>query len=210
MSSKSFVDDLQVYAVSRLAVGRIGLLWLAVAACALFVSREISAASAMLSLLVSAMLIVQFRLWDDLADREHDAATHPQRVIVATDHARRFSYLRGLLSLPIVTMLVMGYGIEHLAVYAGLLVFMSLLYAASGTALPRLLRAHLVLLKYPAFIWLCAQDADPAQWARVGTSAYLALCIFEIASDASLRGNVIWRGIIAVEILAIALLLIFI
>jgi len=210
VSSKSFVDDSLAYASSRLAVGRIGLLWLAVTACALFVSREISVASAMRVLLLSAILIAQFRLWDDLADRVHDATTHPQRVMVATSHMRSFAYLCGLLSLPVAAVLAIAYGIEHLAVYAGLLVFMALLYAANGTALPRLLRTHLVLLKYPIFIWLCAQDADPARWAHVGTAAYLALCIFEMASDADLRGNVIWRGMIAVEALAIAVLLIFI
>lgn len=210
VSSKSFVDDVLAYAASRLVVGRIVLLWLAVAACALIVSREISAASAILVLWLSAILIAQFRLWDDLADRAHDAATHPQRVIVTTNHARRFSYLCGLLSLPVAATLGRGYGIEHLAVYVGLLVFMSVLYAANGTVLPSLLRAHLVLLKYPAFIWLCALNADLAQWARVGTAAYLALCIFEMASDADLRGKVVWRGMIAVEALAIAVLLIFI
>ena len=101
-----------------------------------------------------------------------------------------------------------GYGIGHLAVYGGLLAAMSVLYAAGGTMLPRLLRAHLVLLKYPVFIWLCAQGADPVLWVRVGAFVYLALCMFEIASDASLRRNVAWRGVVAIEAIILALLLI--
>lgn len=208
MSSTSFLENMLAYAASRLAVARIVLLWLALSACALIVSREISPTSAILGSLLAATLIAQFRLWDDLADRDYDATLHPQRVLVTTSHVRRFAYLCGLLTLPVAATLGIGYGVEHLAIYGGLLVAMSVLYAAGSTALPRLLRAHLVLLKYPVFIWLSAQDADPLQWARVSAVAYLALCLFELVSDSALRRSIVWRWALAIEAVTLSVLLI--
>ena len=208
MSSTSFPEDMVAYVASRLVVGRIVLLWLALSVCALIVSREISPAIVVFGAMLAAALIAQFRLWDDLADRDYDAILHPQRVLVATIHTRRFAYLCGLLALPVAVALGIGYGIGHLAVYGGLLAAMSVLYAAGGIALPRLLRAHLVLLKYPVFIWLCAQDADPAQWVRVGVIVYLALSLLELVSDSVLRRSVAWRGVLLFEAVALAALLI--
>ena len=207
---KSFLEDLTAYATTRLMVGRITLLWLVLSACALIVSGEISLVSAMLGSVLAATLIAQFRLWDDLADREYDAVSHPQRVLVTTSHARRVAYLCGVLTLPITATLVFGYGTSHLLVYVSLFVAMALLYAYGGTAMPRLLRAHLVLLKYPIIIWLCAQQADVAQWARVSASVYLALCLFELASDSDLRRSTARRSLMAIEAASLAALLVLI
>ena len=41
-----------------------------------------AADSWLLDLLLALLLIAQFRLWDDLADREHDRRAHPERVLV--------------------------------------------------------------------------------------------------------------------------------
>lgn len=206
VSSTSFLEDMLAYAASRLAVGRIVLLWLILSAYASGVSREISTASAIWSALLAAILIAQFRLWDDLADRKYDAALYPHRVLVVTRHARRFAYLCGFLALPAAVVMGMGFGLDRLIAYGVLLAAISVLYAVAE--LRRLLRAHLVLLKYPVFIWLCAQNAAPAQWARSGAAVYLALCIFEIASDVDLRRNVVWRGVVVIEAAALALLFI--
>lgn len=204
MSSTSFLDDLANYAASRLAVGRIVWLWLTLSACVLIVSREILWVSAILGSLLAAMLIAQFRLWDDLTDRDFDAVLHPQRILVTTSHTRRFIYLCGLLTLPITALLGIGSGITHLAVYGALLIVMFVLYAAGGATLPRLLREHLVLLKYPVFIWLGAQDADPVRWAWVSAVAYLSLGLFELVSHPDLPRSVAWRRVMLIEIAALA------
>ncbi len=208
VSSTSFPEELAAYAVSRLTIGRVIVLWLMLSACTIVVSRDTSLASVMFSNLLLATLIVQFRLWDDLADRDFDAAVHPQRVLVVTGHGRRFTHLCGLLTLPVAVALVVGLGIIHLLVYVALLAAMAALYATGGIAPSRLARAHLVLLKYPAFIWLCVRDANLEQWLRIGIGAYLALCLFEIASDPDLRTGSVGRWLAIIETAALVALLI--
>lgn len=206
MSSTSFRKDLAAYVGSRLAIARIALLWLVLSACAVWLSPALSFASAIFGIALMAILITQFRLWDDLADRNVDAVNHPQRVLVNTPHIQRFTYLCGGLCMPAVIALSY-FDKTHLLGYSVLLVAMVIFYA-TRLALPRLIRAHLVLFKYPIFIWLCAWNANPMQSLRYGTAVYLALCLYEIASDAVLRTGKIWCWLVVVEVVAGAALLI--
>lgn len=206
MSSTSFRKDLAAYVSSRLAIARIALLWLVLSACAVLLSPALSFTSAIFSIALMAILITQFRLWDDLVDRNVDAVNHPQRTLVNTPHIQRFTYLCGGLCVPAVTALSYFDKIHGL-VYGVLLVAMAISYAATS-AWPRLIRAHLVLLKYPVFIWLCAWNANPMQSLRYGMPVYLALCVYEITSDAALRTGKIWCWLIAIEAIACAALLI--
>ena len=205
MSSTSFRKDLAAYVSSRLAIARIALLWLALSACAVLMSPALSSTAVIFTLTLMAILILQFRLWDDIVDRHVDAIIHPQRSLVNTFHVQRFIYLCAGLCVPAV--IALSYLDEtHWLGYGVLLVAMAIFYA-STSALPRLIRAHLVLLKYPIFIWLCASNANPTQWLRYGMVVYFALCVYEIASDAALRTGKIWRWLIVIEGLACAALL---
>jgi hypothetical protein len=205
VSSTSFRKDLAAYVSSRLAIARIALLWLVLSACAVLMSLTHSSAAVIFSITLMAILIIQFRLWDDIVDRNVDAVIHPQRVLVNSDHIQRFAYLCGGLCVPVV--IVLSYFDEtHWLSYGVLLLAMAIFYATTS-ALPRLIRAHLVLLKYPIFIWLCASNANPTQWLRYGMAAYFALCMYEIASDVALRTGKIWRWLIVIEGLACAVLL---
>lgn len=208
MSSTSFPEELLGWTVTRLVIWRIILLWLALSAGVQFVAHEYFSASAITATLLAAILIIQFRLWDDLADRTVDAALHPQRVLVNTPYLRHFQLMCCALALPIAIGLFFS-GMDHLLVYAALLAAMSMLYAAGATALPRLVHAHLVLLKYPVFIWLCAWNLGGGRWLSVAIGMYLALCLFEIASDAAMRTGTGWRWLAAVETAACAALFIF-
>ena len=198
MSSISFREDLIVYLRSRLAVPRILLLWLALSACALWLS---SGVAFFVIFSVMALLIAQFRLWDDLSDRKHDALRHPQRILVNTAHYKGFVWLCAALALPLAWMIS-----DKILIYIGLLAAFSLLYAAVQA---RLLRTHLILLKYPIFIWLCARDANPEQWLRTGLIVYLLLCVHVLASDAELRAFRGWQWLAAAELATCAALLIF-
>lgn len=206
MSSTSFPEDLVAYTASRLVIGRVILLWLTLSSCTIAVSQDPTLPSVIFSILLLAVLIVQFRLWDDLADRDFDADLNPQRVLVVTSYARHFSNLCGFLTLPVVVALVVGFGIVHLLVYGALLAAIASLYSTGGTASSRLARAHLVLLKYPVFIRLCVRDANPDQWLRIGIGAYLALCLFEIASDRDLRTGNVWHWLAIIEAAALVAL----
>ena len=198
MSSIYFRKDLIIYLRSRLAVPRILLLWLVLSACALWLS---SAGTFPVIFSTMALLIAQFRLWDDLSDRKHDALRHPQRVLVNTAHSKGFVWSCAGLTLPLAWMVN-----DRILIYIGLLAAFALLYA---TVQARLLRTHLILLKYPIFIWLCARDADPEQWLRAGLIVYLLLCVYDLVNDAELRAINGWPWLAAFELAACAALLIF-
>src|SRR5438034_7604770 len=55
----------------------------------------------------SILLLLQFRLWDDLEDRDRDAATHPERLMVRTPAAW---YRRALTSLALANVALCGIG----------------------------------------------------------------------------------------------------
>lgn len=200
MLSTFFPRELSAYFTSRLLVGRVVCLWLALSASILVLSHEKSLAFAAFGILMIAVLIVQFRLWDDLVDRDIDAVLHPHRVIVVTDFVRYFARFCYLLTLPVAALLGFVFGMLHLFIYGFLLVAISVLYAIPRIKLPKLLRAHLVLLKYPIFIWLCTAEANPVQWACLSTAVYLAICLFELFSDASLRNVAAWRVLAIIEV----------
>src|SRR5437667_469056 len=53
----------------------------------------------------SALLVLQFRLWDDLEDRARDTATHPERLLVRTKAA---PYRRALMLLALANVALCG------------------------------------------------------------------------------------------------------
>lgn len=196
VSSTSFPDDLVRYASNRLLTGRIVPLWLVIAACAAGISRGPTVMSSLAGALLAALLLTQFRLWDDLADRAHDAAMHPERVLVLTAHGRRFAQVGAALALPIAALLAVGFGAVHVIVYGVLVAAMAVVYATCGVDTSRLLRSHLVLLKYPVFIGLCARFPDIALLLRVGATFYILMSAIESGSEpAPARGParmVVW------------------
>ncbi len=192
VSSTSFPDDLRRYAANRLLTGRIVPLWLVLAACAAGVSRAPTVMSTVAGAALAAMLITQFRLWDDLADRDHDAVMHPGRVLVLTTHARRFKQVCALLAVPIVALLALAFSANHVIVYGVLVAAMALVYAVCGSATPRLLRSHLVLLKYPVFIGLCAHVPDTALMLRVGATFFVLMSVIESSSEPAPARMLAW------------------
>ncbi|WP_146204562.1 hypothetical protein [Massilia glaciei] len=206
MSSKSWPEDLQNYAATRLLRPRIALLWLVVGACMLAASAGGGPDRMAASMLLAAFLIAQFRLWDDLADRAHDARHHARRVLVGSPHAGRFSQLCVAGALPVLGLLWAWREPMRLAAYGLLCAAMAGLYLASG-AWPRLLRAQLVLLKYPSFVWLVASGVSPRAGLGLGAALWLVLALHDLLSDRTLQAGPHWRALAAIECLALIALL---
>ena len=196
VSSRSWPEDLHSWVAERLLRAPVGLLWLIVFACMVAASQDKGGARLAVDALLGALLIAQFRLWDDLADRNFDARHHPQRVLVASVHGERFGILCAGVALPILALLLTWDEPWRLAAYGALCVAMAALYGA-GPALPRLLRAHLVLLKYPCFIWLAASGMP-----LPGLPLWLALAAYEMFSDKTLQTSKHWRVLAGIECLA--------
>lgn len=130
-------------------------------------------------------LLAQFRIWDDVADRRKDAASHPHRVLV-----------RASTPAPVV-----GLGMVLLAVNAGLasqrdvawlsLGLLALLHVALGAyyLLHRrrtLLGDQLLLVKYPAFVFVLAGERlleAPAAVAAAAAVVYAGLSAYEAWHD---------------------------
>jgi hypothetical protein len=188
VSSQSWPSELWAWATTRLLLPRIGVLWLLL----MFVSRQTGEAA-----LLAALLIAQFRLWDDLADRRHDGRHHPQRVLVSSVHGVHFGMLCVAAALPVLVMLWTAP--LQVAVYLLLCLGVASVYSAD-TALPRLLRAQLVLLKYAVFAWLAGASV------ALGMGLWLALAVYEMCSDATLQTSRCWRALAGAQILGLLVL----
>lgn len=208
VSSKSFANDLRTYATTRFASARIGLLWFGLTGCALLVSSSPVTAYAATTALLAALLIAQFRLWDDLADLQHDAHHHPQRVLVSTVHRYKFVLLCIVAALPSVWILWLWRDLAQLLGYVGLCAVIGTIYTASSQW-PRVAHDHLVLLKYPAFVWLCANNPQPYRTAVIGMALWLVLALIDMHGDRSLRSSSHWRWMKNFELAALLVLAVF-
>jgi hypothetical protein len=102
-------------------------------------------------------LLAQFRIWDDLADRQKDAVTHPQRVLVrSTSPAPVIGLGMGLLAVNVA--LASQRDVTWLS-----LSLLALLHVALGTYYllregRTLLSDQLLLAKYPVFVCVLAGE----------------------------------------------------
>jgi 4-hydroxybenzoate polyprenyltransferase len=135
---------------------------------------------------MALLLLAQFRLWDDLADRESDRRHHPNRVLVRARRTTRF-----------VAVCLMLAEVNFVAVtwrsgLAGAIALGVVHLAAAGFYLVRPKRRTalgdlLLLAKYPAFVVvLSATPLTPSTalfWSAL--SVYAAACVVEIVHDPS-------------------------
>lgn len=157
---------------------------------------------------VAAWLIVLvFRIWDDLQDRRHDAVAHPDRVSV-----------RGGTTMPLVLMLAASTTVSVLIVSAlpdagaRLLALLRLTgtlavwyWARDRLGTSRIVGAHVVLAKYPVITWAVAPEllswSSPhlVRGLSLLAGVYLALCIHECVDDPELRSASSTRSVRAAE-----------
>jgi uncharacterized membrane protein len=169
-------SDLIAYGEERLCRWPVAALCLLVAGAALAVAHPQDLSVAAIRIPLAVMLIVQFRLWDDLADREHDRQTHPQRIMVRTSHLNAFRIALMVLALPVAALLVALDGPDHLFGYAGLILAVALVYRMPWRS--RWLRNQVVLLKYPVFIGL-SQAALSRDALLAAAVVYLAVTAYD-------------------------------
>lgn len=179
------MSELFSYLQTRLLRWQIALLWAVLIATLLVSVGIIGSPAAQLTqsvLLLVAILV--FRLWDDLADREHDRLRHPERVLVKAQDLTPFIVVlvAGLLS---VAFLLRG-DVRQLLVYLGLVALLAVLYHSPlEKVLARSARSGLVLLKYPLFVSLLVTPSFRAWLAGIGL--YVLLLVYEWRDDPDLR-----------------------
>jgi hypothetical protein len=198
--SGSFAADCLSYARQRLLRPRIVALAAAVAACAVFASGVLHP---WYSIPAALILVWQYRLWDDLEDLPFDRVHHPDRVLVVTRMRRGFvATVAATLVLVAGILAIVAEPPQALA-YAGLVAALAAGYRIMKTAPDhRLVRAHLVLAKYPVFVFVAA--TEPVRAMPVAIVLYLGLCLFEVLDDPALRGMRAARTLVVAEGIAIA------
>lgn len=140
------------------------------------------------ALLLGISLVVQFRLWDDLEDRDHDRAAHPLRVLVNAP-AEPFRILLLLLTASAITLSAV-----HRAAVIATLVLNAAGWCAYRLGRPRISlngwRFGLLPLKYPGFVTVMAfslGDIIPVRLAIAAATAYVCASGYELLHDSPAR-----------------------
>jgi 4-hydroxybenzoate polyprenyltransferase len=137
------------------------------------------------AVLGSALLIVQFRIWDDLEDRDLDRRTHPNRVTVRHDAG---PFRRAAVSLAVVTLLLLSARMAWAAILA--LIALYLAFWAAYRVRPALSTAvwryPILLSKYPAFVVVMALTLGSTSVALLALAAavvYVGACAYEAVHE---------------------------
>jgi hypothetical protein len=150
------------------------------------VPASAGAASVIAALGLAVVLLLQFRLWDDLEDRERDRRLHPKRML-ARVNPTPFRWACSLLAIANIALL--GLAGSRDAVL-GLTCLDLFFWIAYGPLRPRLTdrvwRFQILLLKYPVFVGvLAAALGTPGRMRLFAAAAavYLCACAYEALHD---------------------------
>jgi hypothetical protein len=177
----SSLEAIGAWRAQRLPLARFGLLALLLA----WAADTMTGARALASIVLALSLVAQCRLWDDLIDRERDRLAHPQRLLAAGEAPGPFVAAVALLAAANALALGLLCGWSRSLAAALLFALLALWYRwhrARG-----LLHAHVLLLKYPAFVLLLAASPLAARAAAGAIVVYAAMCAFEILDGHSAR-----------------------
>jgi hypothetical protein len=156
--------ELLAYARERILVPRVPALAAFLAAAGLVVEPARGAADAAVRFILLLLLVVQLRLWGDIADREHERTRHPGRVLARhRGRASAFLFVLGLLAVPIVALLAaFDDSARRIAAYGVLALAFAVVYGSHASRHGRVMRRAWLLLQYPAFVLLALpQPATP-------------------------------------------------
>jgi 4-hydroxybenzoate polyprenyltransferase len=159
--------------------------------------------------LLGFVLIALFRMWDDLADRSRDADAHPERPTVRAAMLSPFIVTCVLLAVCAFAILALRHAAPAAVVgFSALIVLTALWYSHRG---PRSLAGdHLLLAKYPMFVWIVtlSRGAAPSSSLCLALAAvFLAACVYETVHDRTSPGAA-HPGLLTCEALALAATLI--
>ena len=131
-----------------------------------------------------ALLIAEFRVWDDIEDREVDRQRHPERVMTVGTAAPFWGLAGALCAAAAIALAATPLAVAGLATIHG-----GMLWAYRRIR-PRITdrawRYVVLPLKYPAFVLLVTLalgETSPASAAVAASLSYLGACVYEIRSD---------------------------
>jgi len=175
------INDLLVWLNTRVFNPRIALLYTLLVLGLWVCSYPVSIVSFIKNCAILLALLVTFRLWDDLADRQYDKTRSKdlsdQRILLTSHYIRWFNITL------VIAMLVLGiiiYQRDNALALSWYLIlclgFSFLYYTAVISPASRFKREILVLMKYPSFILLVSASTNLKAIA-VATGLYTMLSL---------------------------------
>lgn len=185
MWSRSSAELITAWTCSRFPLSRYGPLAGLLTAAALTGGGAEGIAGVLERMVLALLLLFQFRLWDDLADRSRDRPAHPERVIAQASSVRALHGLLAAVTLASVSIVavrpsVFGTLWPSLVLLAG----GALYYRIVRPRLSALAAAALLLAKYPGFVWILRPP--PAARSPVLLAAalvYATFVLFDLTED---------------------------
>jgi 4-hydroxybenzoate polyprenyltransferase len=166
---------------------------------------EIAAIELSVASLAVLVLVLAFRVWDDLEDRARDAREHPSRVTVVADSVAPLIVFALVLGTLGVVLVALGpHPSPRLAAVGIAVGVLAAWYRVRPVSAHAVVNAHVVLVKYPLLAF-AATPASPPTGALV--SLYLVLCAYEIVDDPALRASIVARWVAISECALVSLIL---
>ena len=170
----STADALQRYLADRIATPRVMLLYAMMSLASLSWSDAAHVNAMRLAAL--ALLIVSFRLWDDIADMPYDR-TH--RAVPSDSDKRSLVRLLAVTLVAIGAAMLAWRGALHATLYLGLCTVLGCAYAVLPSTWRRT-RAVVVPIKYPVFFALLeSQPHRSWRWLACGGVAWLVIALMD-------------------------------
>lgn len=187
----SFVTDLGQYSRNRIFTLRIGFLIALVAGVGFLAEMPSDVLNFSERFIWMSLLIMQFRLWDDLADLSYDRFHYPDRILVRTGLPDKFRRLVIALMIPLVISFWVRRGVLEICFYGATVIWIAFVYYVPWKVFRnRFVRAQCLLLKYPLFIMLTTTSGSSRRKIISGALLYIFLSTFEWIDDPELRkGN---------------------
>jgi 4-hydroxybenzoate polyprenyltransferase len=138
-------------------------------------------------------VILAFRIWDDIEDRESDRVRHPERIVASARTVTPFYALGfALMSAASVSLIAEPFAFRRLAALAIAAAVLSIWYGARPRDEGhRALGEHVLAIKYPLIAYAVAPELPPdAVTPRIAVTLvvlYVIVCLYEYADDVELR-----------------------
>ncbi|MBC7965883.1 MAG: hypothetical protein H7Z17_08155 [Fuerstia sp.] len=146
------------------------------------VSERVRAADVVWNVALAGLLMIQFRLWDDLNDIDKDRIDHPDRVLCRLVSHSHFRFVLAILFIINSVALSLSKSPQSATVFVVLNVVFLLWYSVLRGYFNAFLHVHLVLTKYPVFAFLIADEPTSKNKTSVVLMmvvVYGGACIYE-------------------------------
>jgi hypothetical protein len=141
-----------------------------------------SAATAATDLAIALCLVISFRVWDDLMDRQRDRLLHPERIAARAKSTRSLSLAAACIALVGALALLRSHGWTSLSLLLAFTGVLAAWYAVRGTRSAA--GDRLLLFKYALFALALIGPAPLTPRAVASAlGVYLAVCVYEWRHD---------------------------